>query len=58
MSKILIITGGSKGIGKGIIEAYLTAGYQIFSIARSTNNDIKNIDNFFILLLFRVLYYQ
>ena len=44
MSKILIITGGSKGIGKGIIEAYLTAGYQIFSIARSTNNDIKNVN--------------
>lgn len=43
MSKILIITGGSKGIGKGIIEAYLADDFQVFSIARSVNNDLKKV---------------
>ena len=43
MSKILIITGGSKGIGKGIIEAYLADDYQIFSIARSVNDELKKV---------------
>nr|WP_169306905.1 SDR family NAD(P)-dependent oxidoreductase [Pedobacter polaris] len=43
MSKILIITGGSKGIGKGIIETYQSHGYQIFSIARTKNETFKNV---------------
>jgi len=38
MHKILIITGGSKGIGSGIVQAYLAQGYQVFSIARSKNS--------------------
>lgn len=37
--KVLIITGGSKGIGNGIVKAYLSHGYQIFSIARSKNQN-------------------
>lgn len=43
MRKILIITGGSKGIGKGIIEAYLSEGYQVFSISRTRNDEFKAI---------------
>lgn len=48
MSKILIITGGNKGIGSGIILAYKQNGYQIISIARTKNessfyNDIVQI---------------
>ncbi|MCX2573633.1 SDR family NAD(P)-dependent oxidoreductase [Pedobacter sandarakinus] len=34
MEKILIITGGSKGIGSGAVAAYLKNGYQIYSLAR------------------------
>ncbi|RZJ82124.1 MAG: SDR family NAD(P)-dependent oxidoreductase [Flavobacterium sp.] len=37
MLKILIITGGSKGIGKGIVDAYLANDYQIYTISRSLN---------------------
>lgn len=37
MEKVLIITGGSKGIGEGIVNAYLSEGFRVFSIARSSN---------------------
>lgn len=37
--KVLIITGGNKGIGKGIVEAYYNNGYEIISIARNKNKD-------------------
>ena len=46
MGKILIVTGGSKGIGKGIIEAYLAEDYQIFSISRSENHNLLNVNQF------------
>ena len=35
MKKIIIITGGSRGLGKGIVTAYLANGYHVFSISRS-----------------------
>jgi benzil reductase ((S)-benzoin forming) len=35
MEKVLIITGGNKGIGHGICEAYKNHGYRIISISRS-----------------------
>ncbi|MGF1923308.1 MAG: SDR family NAD(P)-dependent oxidoreductase [Bacteroidia bacterium] len=41
MENILIITGGSKGIGRGIVTAYQVNGYRIFSIAR-TSADFRN----------------
>jgi benzil reductase ((S)-benzoin forming) len=37
MKKYLIITGGNKGIGSGLVSAYKNNGYQIISIARSVN---------------------
>jgi benzil reductase ((S)-benzoin forming) len=37
MNKYLIITGGNKGIGSGIVLAYKNNGYQIISIARTKN---------------------
>lgn len=48
MAKILIITGGNKGIGSGIVLEYKQNGYQIISIARSKNesslyNDVVQI---------------
>jgi benzil reductase ((S)-benzoin forming) len=39
MKKLLIITGGNKGIGKGIVKAYKQAGYKIISIARTKNQE-------------------
>jgi len=41
MEKTIIITGGSKGIGRGIISAYQAKGYQIFSISR-TRGEFEN----------------
>lgn len=41
MEQILIITGGSKGIGRGIIEAYLAKGVRVFSIARSLDAELS-----------------
>lgn len=42
MEQILIITGGSKGIGRGIIEAYLAKGVRVFSIARSVDAELSS----------------
>ena len=41
MKKVLIITGGSKGIGNGIISAYLANGYHIISISRTMNEKLS-----------------
>lgn len=41
MEEVLIITGGSKGIGKGIIDAYLANGAQVFSVSRSVNAELS-----------------
>ncbi|RZK37136.1 MAG: SDR family NAD(P)-dependent oxidoreductase [Pedobacter sp.] len=43
MDKILIITGGSKGIGEGIIAAYLSEGFQVFSISRTKNEKLSAV---------------
>lgn len=40
MEEVLIITGGSKGIGKGIIDAYLSEGTRVFSISRTVNAEL------------------
>ena len=41
MEQVLIITGGSKGIGRGIIDAYLDKGVCVFSIARSVDAELS-----------------
>ncbi|OUD28290.1 SDR family NAD(P)-dependent oxidoreductase [Flavobacterium psychrophilum] len=41
MKKILIITGGNKGIGSGIVWAYKNNDYQIISIARTLNLSLE-----------------
>lgn len=40
MQEILIITGGSKGIGRGIVNAYVAKGASVFSIARTANAEL------------------
>ncbi len=42
MSKIAIITGGSRGLGKAFCKKYYENDYEVFSIAR-TKSDLKNI---------------
>ncbi|ELY2009864.1 SDR family NAD(P)-dependent oxidoreductase [Flavobacterium psychrophilum] len=44
MKKILIITGGNKGIGSGIVWAYKNNDYQIISIARTLNLSLEYKD--------------
>lgn len=41
MEEVLIITGGSKGIGRGIIDAYLINGTKVYSISRTVNTDLS-----------------
>lgn len=50
---VLIITGGSKGIGKGIAEYYAQKGYLVYSLSRTKSNlrnceevevDLTNLD--------------
>ncbi|WP_299709582.1 SDR family NAD(P)-dependent oxidoreductase [uncultured Tenacibaculum sp.] len=42
MSNVLIVTGGSKGIGKALVEKYQQENYKVFSLSRSII-DIQNV---------------
>lgn len=41
MKKVVIVTGGSKGIGYGIILAYLADAYHVISISRTANSKLS-----------------
>jgi benzil reductase ((S)-benzoin forming) len=41
MKDILIITGGSRGIGEGLISTYVAKGFSVYSIARTTNPNLS-----------------
>ncbi|WBX74523.1 SDR family NAD(P)-dependent oxidoreductase [Tenacibaculum pacificus] len=41
---IIIITGGSKGIGKALTKKYASENYQVISLAR-TSSEIKNVQH-------------
>jgi Dehydrogenases with different specificities (related to short-chain alcohol dehydrogenases) len=43
-SKILVVTGASKGIGKATAQMFLNAGYQVINLSR-TNCDIEGVNN-------------
>lgn len=42
MNKLLVVTGGSKGIGRSIIEKFSNAGFDVAVSARN-NNDLSNL---------------
>ncbi len=41
MKDILIITGGSKGIGEGVINTYVDNGFSVYAVARTINPDLS-----------------
>ncbi|CAM1333287.1 SDR family NAD(P)-dependent oxidoreductase [Tenacibaculum aestuariivivum] len=41
---IIIITGGSKGIGKALTKKYASKNYQVISLAR-TSSEVKNVEH-------------
>jgi len=46
MGKIVIITGGSKGLGLGLANTYHKNGYQVISISRSKIEKLYTIDQY------------
>jgi benzil reductase ((S)-benzoin forming) len=45
MSKVLIITGGSKGIGNSLVNKYAEEGYRIYSLSRTLVDGRRNLKN-------------
>ena len=43
MTKALIITGGSKGIGKATALEFQKNGYHVFSLSRTINEELAEI---------------
>lgn len=46
MEKILIITGGSKGLGLGLAKEYHKNGYRVISISRSNNEKLYFMEQY------------
>jgi len=45
MHKTAIITGASKGIGAGLVEAFLKAGYQVVGTSRDVSHSLRSAPN-------------
>jgi short-subunit dehydrogenase len=45
MNKLIVVTGGSKGIGKAIIEKFATHGFDIVTCARNSE-DLKKLETY------------
>lgn len=43
MSKSILVTGGTKGIGRAIIEKFASGGFDVFTCARS-QSDLENLE--------------
>ena len=46
MEKIIIITGGNKGIGNGLAKKYHDQGYRVISIARNSIEKLYSIEQY------------
>ncbi|HEY6473938.1 MAG TPA: 3-oxoacyl-ACP reductase FabG [Acidimicrobiales bacterium] len=44
-SQVALVTGGSKGLGVGIVEAYLSAGYCVETCSRSSTDQVRTWEN-------------
>jgi 3-oxoacyl-[acyl-carrier protein] reductase len=44
-SPVALVTGGSKGLGVGIVEAYLSAGYCVETCSRSSTDQVRAWEN-------------
>jgi 3-oxoacyl-[acyl-carrier protein] reductase len=44
-SQVALVTGGSKGLGVGIVEAYLSAGYCVETCSRSSTDQVRAWEN-------------
>jgi NAD(P)-dependent dehydrogenase (short-subunit alcohol dehydrogenase family) len=45
MHKTAIVTGASKGIGAGLVEAFLKAGYQVVGTSRDVSHSLRSAPN-------------
>lgn len=45
MHKTAIVTGASKGIGAGLVEAFLKAGYQVVATSRDVSHSLRDAPN-------------
>ncbi|MDR6560336.1 MULTISPECIES: SDR family oxidoreductase [unclassified Arcicella] len=47
MNKTIVVTGGTKGIGRAIVEKFAKEGFLVITCARSTENDLPDNVLFF-----------
>ncbi|HEX3333887.1 MAG TPA: SDR family NAD(P)-dependent oxidoreductase, partial [Acidimicrobiales bacterium] len=40
-TRVALVTGGSKGLGAGLVEAYLDAGYCVETCSRSSTDQVR-----------------
>ena len=43
--KNVLVTGGSKGLGLGIVKSFLEQGFRVATISRSINDDLKSLQS-------------
>ena len=41
MPRVALVTGGSRGLGAGLVDAFLDAGYCVETCARTTTDTVK-----------------
>ncbi len=45
MRKTIVVTGGTKGIGRAIVEKFAQASYQVFTCARQADDTLTALEN-------------
>ena len=41
--KLVLVTGGSKGVGRAVVELFLAEGAQVLTCARQANSDLPAV---------------